>query len=93
MSSANTTPEVQTLPAAVTIAKSIVQQDGLYVIGSVRCPAAGVDEAYLVLDMRAGQIALSAACGCRVGVSLSTLLLNLGAGLAKGHDGAGNQVH
>lgn len=99
MSSAAPTPEVRALPADVTIAKTVIREGHLYMIGSVKCPAAGVEEAYLLVDMSTGEIVLSAACGCRTGVPLSTLLLGLGGMLAKGHQSAapgapsGTQVH
>lgn len=92
-------PEIRALPADVTIAKTIIRQDHLYVIGQVNCPAAGVEVAYLMVDMKTGEVVMAAECGCRAGVPLSTLLLQLGAMLAKGHEGkasgapSGSQVH
>lgn len=83
------------LPVVVAVMKTTVDDNGLFVLARVEAPTIGVDESFLVLDMRSGDVALTAACGCRVAVPLAGMLRDLATVLLSGHTASpgGTQVH
>ena len=83
------------VPVVVAVMKTTVDDNGVFVLARVEAPTIGVDQAFLVLDMRSGDVALTAACGCRVTVPLVGMLRDLATVLSSGHNAptGGTQVH